>query len=71
MNRVSLLWMWQLCDKNQPLPWHIRPSNPASQIQIPVVSSQIPLNEHFPSPGQLDSMIQTKDQDKLCSFMQL
>ena len=49
----------------------MRPSNPASQIQIPVVSSQIPLIEHFPSPGQSNSMIQTKDQDKFCSFMQL
>ena len=37
------------------IPWQVIPSNPGSQIQLPIESSQIPWLEHKPSAGQSNS----------------
>ena len=37
------------------LPWHISPSKPWSQTQLPTVSSHVPWFEQVPSPGQSNS----------------
>ena len=38
------------------LPWHISPSNPSVQRQVPLDSSHVPWFEQSPSPGQSNSV---------------
>ena len=38
------------------LPWHISPSNPKWQTQVPVETSHSPWYEQVPSPGHCKSV---------------